>query len=903
MKKIKRRVVGILLSIMMTLQVCNVFAAELIDRIPSEVKKADGGYRKIPVIYNNNEVSQVTVSLHKSNTTAQNENERFNISCTANFYIDAYVYKTGGNIKIGTLFTYKDENGKWVEDWLDQSGQVTNDPNWLTTDYKVEVDEINFMELTSQAHNKRVVFKTTVKADGSSKGGFSRYSSSNVAASSADVVVVTQDGLTVTKTAKELAAKNVWEIEVKVEGKNVVLQEATDVVLVLDRSGSMGQGVVDKNNPNAQKCTVLTCTNSNRWHRHNADCYDEEYYILKCTQNHTHTLPGDFIANSCYVSRADKVKDASYTFLDTLQEKEDVNISVVTYAGTASKVTNSNLKSGIESAYNVLGTDGTNTGRGIEIASQILSNSTAPNKMIVVLSDGESNAGNSRTAANSAKNKGCIVYTIGAGIASGSNGAKELFDCASVDQSTNKAKFYLADDTGNALNEIFAEIAGEIQEAGSKCEMSDALSNEFQIVVDSSLANYGAAKVDLGNIDSADWSDKNVIYTQGQILNTDSKQVKWDIGKLNEGIPAIIRYRVNMTSGALGVAYPISSQAQIDYLDSTGVAKVLPIPSISKKALWAGIKFDIYSVDSEKESATKVYAGTSASAWLKVPDDDAQIPNLKVGLDTRVNSSTLEIEPTGDTTLAELSCEIVGGTVEDILGVKVGPDTDPNPDSYRKEATVAVPNVNNTLPTGHGNTELKATVDKGYNVIQPEGVTNVATEVKFDKYTKDITYKINVKSLLDETMAGTKLMKFTMPRVQVRVEKLASVDGLGNKSWSIVDSDYYTMSTPGINDEVITVEFNKESSAKPFIANGGEVYRITVYIPTNMQETVKYDEYIATYIDNSSNNTRNVTAVIAGAERIKDAGIYDGIYYDAEYANLSKSEQIGVNYIEIAKIN
>ena len=38
-----------------------------------------------------------------------------------------------------------------------------------------------------------------------------------------------------------------------------------------------------------------------------------------------------------------------------------------------------------------------------------------------------------------------------------------------------------------------------------------------------------------------------------------------------------------MTSGALGVAYPISSQAQIDYLDSTGVAKVLPIPSISKR--------------------------------------------------------------------------------------------------------------------------------------------------------------------------------------------------------------------------------------------------------------------------------------------------------------------------------
>lgn len=899
MKKGIKLLITFMLALTMILQVNVVFGAI---NIPTTVTSADGGYRKIPVIYNNNEISQVTVYLQKSNTTAQNANERFNISCTANFYIDAYVYKTGENIKIGTLFTYKDENGNWVEDWLDQTGQVTSDPNWMTTDYKVEVNTINFMELTSQPSNKRVEFKTSVKSGNTSKGSFSRYSSSNVAASAADVEQVIQDGITVTKTAKELAAKNVWEIEVKVEGKNVILQKATDVVLVLDRSGSMGQGVIDKNNPNAQR--ILKCTNTNKWHTHGNSCYDENYYILKCTQSHTHILPGEYIENSCCISRADKVKSASYAFLNTLQEQENVNISVVTYAGEASLVTNTSLTAGIESAYNELGENGTNTGKGIEAAMQILAKSSAPNKMIVLLSDGESNKGDSKTAASNAKKQGCIVYTIGAGITSDSNGAKELRGCASVDESINEPKFYLADDASNALNEIFTKIAGEIQEAGSKCEMSDTLSNEFKILVDSTLSEYGATKVELTNIDSTNWSDKNVIYTQGQILMIDNKQVKWDIGTLSEGVPAIIRYRVNMISGALGVAYPISTQSQIDYIDNTGTAKILTIPGISKKAIWAGIKFDIYGVDSKKNSVMKVYSGVSPSAWLKVPDDASQIPSLKVGLDTRVNSSTLEIEATGDKTLAELSCEVIGDTVSDILGVKVG--SDPNPESYRKEALVATPNVTNTLPTGHGNTELKATLDRGYNLIQPEGVTNVGTEIKFNSYTKDITYEINIKKLLEEAMGGDELMKFTLPKTKVRVEKLLSIDGGGNKSWSVIDKNYYLMSIPSVGQVdygTITVKFNEEASINPFNANGGEVYRIIVYIPTNMQPAIKYSEYITNYINNTANNTINATATITGAERIKEAGVYDGIYYDAEYANLSKSEQIGVNYIEMAKIN
>ena len=198
MKELKRRAIGILLSILMVMQLCNVFAATLIDEIPSEVKNADGGFKKIPVVYNGKEVTQVDVFLEKANTTAANANERFNISGYATFYINSYVYKTGENIKIGTQFTYKDESGNWVKDWLDQSGQVQSDANWQTTDYKVNVDTIKFTELTSQDHNKRVNFITKVMNGSNKVGEFRRESSKNVAMSTADIVV-TQDGLTISK--------------------------------------------------------------------------------------------------------------------------------------------------------------------------------------------------------------------------------------------------------------------------------------------------------------------------------------------------------------------------------------------------------------------------------------------------------------------------------------------------------------------------------------------------------------------------------------------------------------------------------------------------------------------------------------------------------------------------------
>lgn len=141
------------------------------------------------------------------------------------------------------------------------------------------------------------------------------------------------------KTAKPTGNPGEWEITLKVEGKN--LKTSSDVVLVIDKSGSMDDKV------NKQK-------------------------------------------------KMDKAKEAANKFVDNLLlNGADTKIAVVAFNRTSELVSGfkgPNQKSALKTAINGIDADGgTNIQAGIKQARDLLTGnqSQAENKIIVLLSDGE----------------------------------------------------------------------------------------------------------------------------------------------------------------------------------------------------------------------------------------------------------------------------------------------------------------------------------------------------------------------------------------------------------------------------------------------------------------------------------------------------------------------------------
>lgn len=114
----------------------------------------------------------------------------------------------------------------------------------------------------------------------------------------------------------------------------------------------------------------------------------------------------------------DETKKASTNFVDTILE-EDASIGVVNYDSDADMKSDfSNSKNSLDSVINDLGTGGgTDIESGLRAADQMLNQSSAEKKIIVLMSDGEPNdglVGDELIAyADELKEKGIYIYTLG----------------------------------------------------------------------------------------------------------------------------------------------------------------------------------------------------------------------------------------------------------------------------------------------------------------------------------------------------------------------------------------------------------------------------------------------------------------------------------------------------------
>jgi hypothetical protein len=366
---------------------------------------------------------------------------------------------------------------------------------------------------------------------------------------------------------------NQWEIKLEIEGKNKV--ETSDIVLVIDRSGSM-KGDRMANAKSAAVSFVNTVLSD---------------------PNNTNT-------RIALVSFADKA-----TVDKTFQG----------YSGKASLITEIN---------GLVANEGTHIQAGIRQGSAVLDGSTAINKTIVFLGDGaatysyksnspnsylefwkrvglknyyrttssipqsgfnyNSNLGNGSTEhteyessllgysnnyrhgahavaeAGFAKAKGQTIYTIALG--AGPEGEWTLENMA-----TSPSNYYNTPNPAN-LNQIYQEIAGLLANAATNAVVTDPLGDMYDIL----------------GIDSSNYNSL-ITVSHGTIsYDTTTEKITWTIGTITEETIYWMKYKVALDYSAEGGEYyPANKPTYISYknVDGDNGKKYFPIPEFRLREL------------------------------------------------------------------------------------------------------------------------------------------------------------------------------------------------------------------------------------------------------------------------------------------------------------------------------
>lgn len=360
----------------------------------------------------------------------------------------------------------------------------------------------------------------------------------------------------------EQVSPNRWRVTLTLTGTN--LQTTSDIVLVIDRSGSMGQS-----------------------------------------------------------GRMQAVKNAATAFVNSLLKEDNLatRIALVSFGSDAWTLAGFQDARGKQTLLNAISglsaTGGTWTQAGLKLARDLLEDSTATQKVIVLLSDGEptysyrinnisnnlnstyfmqsgtrwytrydlsesvfnytgSAAGNGTSMttriqgsyyyhhghsaiaeASFAKADGIAVYSVG--LTPGASGQDILNRIA------DQGKSYSA--TTQNLEAIFKEVAGTIAYAATDAVVTDPIGEKFSMPSDAS----------------------EITCSEGTRVeyDPDEETITWYIPFVSEANPATLSYIVEIDPDAVsGVVYPTNGDTPIEYTNALGnrVVKPFPVPRVGINA-------------------------------------------------------------------------------------------------------------------------------------------------------------------------------------------------------------------------------------------------------------------------------------------------------------------------------
>lgn len=407
-----------------------------------------------------------------------------------------------------------------------------------------------------------------------------------------------QGAIQLNKEAKPVQGKDgVYEITLTVEGMNY--KTTSDVVLVIDCSGSM-EGTKLANTQKAAKAfgdKLLTENSATRiaivTYSGDAAAYsnghfytaDELSAFKTAVDDATYAKGGTNQQAGIHVAQQLLASDSSIG-----RQKNIVILSdgAASYSyrltGTATGTCKSNRRHNTGYDKNtvvVTGCDYTRVGDG---SIDLWTGDPASDgelRLTLTCSHGETKQKDTSIThseatiweANQAKKAGTTIFSVA--LQAGTDGENTLKSCA-----TDPTKGYYAigqnDDVETKLKDAFETIAGSIAIAAKNGTVVDPMSDHVSLnfegdpTVTSDETAYNDGRAD-------------VYLSQGTVTR-DGETLNWRVGNINEGTPAVMKYRVKLNDDVVsGQTYPTNKQTTFTYTDYQDheASKDFPIPEVT----------------------------------------------------------------------------------------------------------------------------------------------------------------------------------------------------------------------------------------------------------------------------------------------------------------------------------
>ena len=543
----------------------------------------------------------------------------------------------------------------------------------------------------------------------------------NTASDSASVTIgqlINEGDVSVVKTVKKTDVLGRYEVSFEVKGKNTVtntpITKPLYVVIVLDRSGSM---VCDKT-----KDGYSYVVNKN------AHYVAADGVGIACLDSYKMRNPSALIKD-----KWESAIDGAIEFSDSLVEKANTYVSLVTFSGTATEATDFRSNSDVVENQSIFAKSefghpqgSTNLKDAIAKAYKKLNTITTTDaqKYIVVIGDGEPTEGgndscnhtcSAKKQSTIAKNKGINIYSIGYGVDKNATAQEVL-------------KYISSNTLVTSQNPTGYEI-GTYTDNGYYLEATTSgIVNSFETIFDNinvSLAGTNASlKDNLGGKFTFTISDSNV--------TDNGRSYTYNIGDIKEE-GTKFSFFIDIDQDSPTGLYDTNDGFTLSYTDANGISKELPCGT-NPQVYWEQNTYP-YEIRYYKDEITNV---NDATTYLgNVKGQAAHNANINVSLTKYIPEGYVSLA----TNPTSLTVDKTKENIVDVLYVKrsdlsytvryykdsvsennkLGNDVVVGNQTFGSQVEASEINVNKEKPTGYQDgvieTEMPITITTGENVI------------------------------------------------------------------------------------------------------------------------------------------------------------------------------------------